>query len=168
MLFMSGTLIDSAIGRRVYSQLPLMTLNAAKTSVRASQRFRKSRSFGGVLCSAGIPRIAVFTAASETFNRKNINMSIDESIERFAVKLAQGTQGALIQVVEFPHPVLGDSTVGFPGFVGVAELAEEELINLWARCFIVSLRGLRRQGLAELVGRYGHNPGKVPEPTGRC
>jgi len=33
--------------------------------------------------ASGIRRIAVFTAASETFNRKNINMGIDESIEVF-------------------------------------------------------------------------------------
>ena len=32
---------------------------------------------------SGIRRIAVFTAASETFNRKNINMGIKESIEVF-------------------------------------------------------------------------------------
>ncbi len=32
---------------------------------------------------AGADHIAVFTAASEAFNRKNINASIDESIERF-------------------------------------------------------------------------------------
>jgi len=32
---------------------------------------------------AGAQEIAVFTAASEAFNRKNINASIDESIERF-------------------------------------------------------------------------------------
>jgi hydroxymethylglutaryl-CoA lyase len=32
----------------------------------------------------GATEIAVFTAASEAFNRKNINASIDESIERFA------------------------------------------------------------------------------------
>jgi hydroxymethylglutaryl-CoA lyase len=32
---------------------------------------------------SGIRRIAVFTAASETFNRKNINMGIDESITVF-------------------------------------------------------------------------------------
>jgi isopropylmalate/homocitrate/citramalate synthase len=31
----------------------------------------------------GVEEIAVFTAASETFNRKNINVSIEESIERF-------------------------------------------------------------------------------------
>jgi hydroxymethylglutaryl-CoA lyase len=33
--------------------------------------------------AARVGKIAVFTAASETFNRKNINASIDESIERF-------------------------------------------------------------------------------------
>src|SRR5262245_34385129 len=33
--------------------------------------------------AAGIRRIAVFTAASETFNRKNINMGIAESIDGF-------------------------------------------------------------------------------------
>ena len=34
--------------------------------------------------AAGATEIAVFTAASEAFNQKNINASIDESIERFA------------------------------------------------------------------------------------
>ena len=34
--------------------------------------------------TAGAREIAVFTAASETFNRKNINASIDESFARFA------------------------------------------------------------------------------------
>ena len=33
---------------------------------------------------AGVRRIAIFTAASETFNQHNINASIDESLERFA------------------------------------------------------------------------------------
>ena len=33
--------------------------------------------------AAGVAEIAVFTAASEAFNRRNINASIDESIERF-------------------------------------------------------------------------------------
>jgi hydroxymethylglutaryl-CoA lyase len=33
--------------------------------------------------AAGVDKIAVFTAASETFNRKNINATIAESIERF-------------------------------------------------------------------------------------
>ncbi len=33
--------------------------------------------------AAGVGEIAIFTAASETFNRKNINASIDESFARF-------------------------------------------------------------------------------------
>ncbi|TMQ59205.1 MAG: hydroxymethylglutaryl-CoA lyase [Candidatus Eisenbacteria bacterium] len=33
--------------------------------------------------SAKVRKVAVFTAASETFNRKNVNASIQESIERF-------------------------------------------------------------------------------------
>lgn len=39
--------------------------------------------------AAGADRIAVFTAASEAFNRKNINAGIDESIERFRPVLEQ-------------------------------------------------------------------------------
>ena len=40
---------------------------------------------------AGVEEIAVFTAASEEFTRKNINCSIDESFERFqpVVEMAQ-------------------------------------------------------------------------------
>lgn len=40
---------------------------------------------------AGVKKIAVFTAASETFNQKNINASIAESIQRFepVVKMAR-------------------------------------------------------------------------------
>ncbi|HEY5850504.1 MAG TPA: hydroxymethylglutaryl-CoA lyase [Lysobacter sp.] len=34
--------------------------------------------------SAGVEEIAVFTAASEEFNRRNINAGIDESLQRFA------------------------------------------------------------------------------------
>lgn len=41
--------------------------------------------------AAGADEVAVFTAASETFNRKNVNAGIDESLERFApvVELAR-------------------------------------------------------------------------------
>jgi hydroxymethylglutaryl-CoA lyase len=47
--------------------------------------------------AAGVARVAVFTAASETFNRKNINASIDESFERFAPVLARA-QAANVSV----------------------------------------------------------------------
>src|SRR5688572_29270051 len=33
---------------------------------------------------AGVKSIAIFTAASETFNQRNINMSIDQSFENYA------------------------------------------------------------------------------------
>ncbi|MBI2070300.1 MAG: hydroxymethylglutaryl-CoA lyase [Elusimicrobia bacterium] len=39
--------------------------------------------------AAKVDKIAVFTAASETFNQKNINATIKESIERFKPVLAQ-------------------------------------------------------------------------------
>jgi hydroxymethylglutaryl-CoA lyase len=47
--------------------------------------------------SSGALEIAVFTAASESFNRKNINCSIDESFERFSPVIA-GARAADIPV----------------------------------------------------------------------
>jgi hydroxymethylglutaryl-CoA lyase len=44
---------------------------------------------------AGAEKIAVFTAASETFNRKNINATIEESIERFRPVLRLATAANL-------------------------------------------------------------------------
>ena len=46
---------------------------------------------------AKIGKAAVFTAASETFNRKNVNASIAESIERFK-PVVDGARGASIPV----------------------------------------------------------------------
>lgn len=43
----------------------------------------------------GIRRIAVFTAASETFNRKNINMGIQESIDVFTPVVARALKEGL-------------------------------------------------------------------------
>ena len=48
-----------------------------------------------LLARAG--KIAVFTAASETFNRKNVNASIQESIERFK-PVVEGARGAALPV----------------------------------------------------------------------
>jgi hydroxymethylglutaryl-CoA lyase len=42
--------------------------------------------------SVGVREIAVFTAASESFNRKNINAGVDESIERFRPVVARAKQ----------------------------------------------------------------------------
>ena len=45
--------------------------------------------------AAGAREIAVFTAASETFNRKNINATIDESFARFAEFLPEARREGL-------------------------------------------------------------------------
>jgi len=44
---------------------------------------------------AGVREIAVFTAASETFNLKNINATIDESFERFSSFVPEARRGGL-------------------------------------------------------------------------
>src|SRR5215470_19279478 len=45
--------------------------------------------------ASGIRRIAVFTAASETFNRKNINMGIQESIDVFRPVVARALKDGI-------------------------------------------------------------------------
>ena len=54
----------------------------------------------------GVTEIAVFTAASEAFNRKNINASVDESIERFIPVMEQARADG-VQVRGYISTVLG-------------------------------------------------------------
>ena len=56
--------------------------------------------------AVGVEEIAVFTAASEAFNRKNINASIDESLARFAPVL-QRAQADGVRVRGYVSAVLG-------------------------------------------------------------
>jgi hydroxymethylglutaryl-CoA lyase len=56
--------------------------------------------------AVGIEEIAVFTAASEAFNQRNINASIDESIERFKPIMALATSRG-IPVRGYLSTVLG-------------------------------------------------------------
>jgi hydroxymethylglutaryl-CoA lyase len=44
---------------------------------------------------SGIQRIAVFTAASESFTKKNINMTIEESLETFAPVVSKALAGGM-------------------------------------------------------------------------
>ncbi len=56
--------------------------------------------------AVGVAEVAVFTAASEAFNRKNINASIDESLERIAPVIAAArTDG--VKVRGYVSTVLG-------------------------------------------------------------
>jgi hydroxymethylglutaryl-CoA lyase len=55
---------------------------------------------------AGVEEVAVFAAASETFSRKNINCSIDESLARFAPVIAAARE-ADVRVRGYVSCVLG-------------------------------------------------------------
>ncbi|MEQ4575489.1 MAG: hydroxymethylglutaryl-CoA lyase [Gammaproteobacteria bacterium] len=54
----------------------------------------------------GVQEVAVFTAASEAFNRRNTNAGIDESIERFRPVLARARQDG-VRVRGYVSTVLG-------------------------------------------------------------
>lgn len=56
--------------------------------------------------AVGATEIAVFTAASEAFNRRNINASIDESIDRF-VAVLERAHGDGVRVRGYVSTVLG-------------------------------------------------------------
>jgi isopropylmalate/homocitrate/citramalate synthase len=75
--------VDAALvrtGRRAAVRLPVLVPNR--------QGFLAAR-------AAGAREIAVFTAASETFNRKNTNASIDESFVRFAAFVPEARREGL-------------------------------------------------------------------------
>lgn len=73
---------------------------------------------------AGIREVAVFTAASESFNQKNINCSIHESFERFA-PVIEKAQSHDIQVRGYVSCVLGCPYEGSVNPAVVAEVAKK-------------------------------------------
>ncbi len=68
--------------------------------------------------TAGVGEVAVFTAASEAFNRKNVNASIDASIARFEPVLAQARADG-VTVRGYVSTVLG---CPYQGEVPVADV----------------------------------------------
>ena len=68
--------------------------------------------------AAGADEVAIFTAASEAFNRKNINASIDESIERFGPVLERARADG-VRVRGYVSTVLG---CPYQGEVAVADV----------------------------------------------
>lgn len=77
--------------------------------------------------AAGASDIAVFTAASEAFNRKNVNASIDESIERFKPVLEHAKADG-VRVRGYVSTVLGcpyQGEVPLPDVVRVARRLHE-------------------------------------------
>ena len=73
--------------------------------------------------AVGVSEIAVFTAASEAFNRKNINASIDESIERFA-PVMQRAKADGVRVRGYVSTVLGCPYQGEVPLADVVHVAQ--------------------------------------------
>ena len=74
--------------------------------------------------AAGAKEVAIFTAASEAFNRKNINCSIAESIERFKPVTALATEHG-VQVRGYISTVIGCPYEGPIAPQAVARVAKE-------------------------------------------
>ncbi|WP_049622135.1 hydroxymethylglutaryl-CoA lyase [Frateuria defendens] len=85
--------------------------------------------------AAGAGEVAVFTAASEAFNRRNVNTSIDESIERFASVLERARVDG-VPVRGYVSTVLG---CPYQGEVPVADVVRVARRLHELGCYEVSL-----------------------------
>jgi len=85
--------------------------------------------------AVGATEVAVFTAASEAFNRKNINASIDESLARFAPVLARAAADG-VRVRGYVSTVLG---CPYQGEVPVHDVVRVARRLFEAGCYEVSL-----------------------------
>lgn len=85
--------------------------------------------------AVGVEEIAVFSAASEAFNRKNINASIDESIARFAPVLERAKADG-VRVRGYVSTVLG---CPYQGDVPLADVVRVSAQLHRMGCYEVSL-----------------------------
>lgn len=85
--------------------------------------------------SAGAREVAVFASASESFSQKNINCSIDESLQRFEPLFAAALQAG-IKVRGYVSCVLG---CPYEGHVPMQQVADVATRLVEAGCYEVSL-----------------------------
>ncbi|GGB47921.1 hydroxymethylglutaryl-CoA lyase [Shewanella inventionis] len=85
--------------------------------------------------AAGADEVAIFGAASESFSQKNINCSIDESIERFAPLMEAAKQHGLA-VRGYVSCVLG---CPYEGEIAVSDVARVSEILYKMGCYEISL-----------------------------
>ncbi|HET6396948.1 MAG TPA: hydroxymethylglutaryl-CoA lyase [Pseudoxanthomonas sp.] len=102
--------------------------------------------------AAGADEVAVFTAASEAFNRRNVNATIDASIERFAPVLARARADG-VRVRGYVSTVLG---CPYQGQVPLADVVRVARRLHAMGCYEVSLGdtigvGTPRQARAMLL-----------------
>jgi hydroxymethylglutaryl-CoA lyase len=103
--------------------------------------------------AAGAREIAVFTAASETFNRKNVNASIEESFARFAPVLSRA-KAAGMRVRGYVSCAFGCPYEG--------PIAPQAVARVSARLFSI---GCHEVSVGDTIG-VGV-PTQVPEIVGR-
>ncbi len=113
--------------------------------------------------SVGVDRIAVFTAASEAFTLKNINMTIDQSIEAFGgvvsnFRAAGGTfiRGYVSTVVECPYagridPLSVVTIVNRLWSLGVDEISLGETVGVATPNDVRSLIAALREGCSPRI-----------------
>ncbi|MDW3214681.1 MAG: hydroxymethylglutaryl-CoA lyase [Ilumatobacteraceae bacterium] len=89
---------------------------------------------------AGISEVAVFGAASETFSQRNLNCSIDVSLERFGAVAAEATQRDM-RVRGYVSTVMGCPYEG--------EIAESEVVRLVEAFFAM---GCHEVSVADTIG----------------
>ena len=85
--------------------------------------------------AANVEEIAVFAAASQSFSRRNINCSIEESLDRFAPVIAAARQSN-INVRGYVSCVLG---CPYEGFIAPSAVAQVALQLASLDCYEVSL-----------------------------
>ena len=85
--------------------------------------------------SVGVEEIAVFTAASEAFNRNNLNASVDESLARFAPVMARARQDG-VRVRGYVSTVLG---CPYQGEVPLADVVRVARTLHAMGCYEISL-----------------------------
>ncbi len=85
--------------------------------------------------AAGATEVAVFAAASETFSQRNINCSIDESLQRFA-PIFDAARSANKRVRGYVSCVLG---CPYEGDVKPAKVAEVAAVLFERGCYEISL-----------------------------
>lgn len=85
--------------------------------------------------AAGVTEIALFTAASDAFNRKNINASVDESLERLK-PVAEQARAAGLKVRGYVSTVLG---CPYQGAVPLGEVIRVSEAMLHMGCYEISL-----------------------------
>jgi len=97
---------------------------------------------------AGADEVAVFSAASETFNQKNINCSIDESFERFRPVLERARADG-VRVRGYISCVLG---CPYQGPVPISDVVRVAEALLQAGCAEISLGDTIGVGTPEKTG----------------